>query len=312
MRFTAHGVNIDTLLLARDEQYFDFRPDIKDKAGLKRCIEENSDLIDRETAVRNALSRWWEEHVRVLEALPETKRVINVRAVLLVDFETAFTPIGLLDRYKVTGVVVSWWDSNITDLRTLAARGFEGVIDSWVTTILSALDDEADKTNPMGHKLVKRLLPRYLNELSELEERKAELEEELKAEQVGMSDDEELSASEDAPEETYAEVDLGQIKRALKQVRREIRILKKSFAAELKGARSRLTEDECRIIVLDFLRTDLEQSLERYVASHRDKLIAVAEKWWDKYKITLREIESSREVAARQLDDYLVGLGYER
>jgi type I restriction enzyme M protein len=312
MRFAAHGVNIDALLLARGDHYFDFRPDIRDKADLKRCIEANIGLINRETAVRDALSRWWTEHVRVIEALPETKRVINVRAGLLRDFELAFTPIGLLDRYKVTGVVVSWWDSNITDLRTLAARGFEGVIDSWVTTILSALDDEADKTNPMGHKLVKRLLPGYLNELSELEARKAELEEELKAEQAGKSDDEELSASEDELEEAHSEIDLGQVKRALKEVRREIRILKKSFAAELKRARSRLAGDECRTIVLDFLRIDLEQSLEGYVASHRDKLIAVAEKWWDKYKVTLREIESSREAAARQLNDYLVGLGYGR
>lgn len=312
MRFAAHGVNIDALLLARSDQYFDFRSDIKDKASLKRCIEENTGLVHRETAVRDALSKWWEDHVRVLEALPETKRIINVRAVLLVDFESAFTPIGLLDRYKVTGVVVSWWDYNITDLRTLAARGFEGVIDSWVTTILSALDDEADKTNPMGHKLVKRLLPRYLNELSELEARKAELEEEMRVEQAGKGDDEELSDREDASEESPSEIDLGQIKRALKEVRKEIRILKKSFAFELKRARLRLAEDDCRIIVLDFLRADLEQSLERYVASHRDKLITVAEKWWDKYKVTLREIEASREAAARQLDDYLAGLGYGR
>lgn len=312
MRFVAHGVNIDALFLTHGDQYFDFRPDIKDKADIKRCIEANIGLINRETAVRDALSKWWSKHVRVLEALPETKRVINVRAKLLVDFESAFTPIGLLDRYKVTGVVVSWWDSNITDLRTLAARGFDGVIDSWVTTILSALNDEADKTNPMGHKLVKRLLPKYLDKLSELEARKAELDEVLKAEQTGKSDDEELSASEDVSEETSSEIDLEQTKRALKGIRKEIRILKKSFAAELERARARLAENECRTIVLDFLKTDLEQSLERYVASHRDKLIILAEKWWDKYKVTLREIESSREAAARQLDDYLVGLGYGR
>jgi type I restriction enzyme M protein len=309
MRFTAHGLSTDALLVMRSKQYFDFRPDIKSKGDLKQRIEADTGLVNRENAIRDALSKWWSEHVPMLEALPVTKRVINVRANLLVDFETAFTPIGLLDRYKVTGVVVSWWDANITDLRTLAARGFDGVIDSWVTTILSTLKDENDKTNPMGHKLVKRLLPEYLNELSELEARKAELEEILKVEQSNKSEDEDFS-TEDTSETSPSAIDVGQTVGALKEIRKEIRILKKNFAAELERAYARLTKNECRRIVLDFLRVDLEQSLERYVSSHRHKLINIAENWWDKYKVTLREIESSREAATRQLDAFLVGLGY--
>lgn len=50
--------------------------------------------------------------------------------------------------------------------------------------------------------------------------------------------------------------------------------------------------------------------LERYITQHRQAVAAAFENWWDKYKVTLTEIERDRDAAASQLQDYLKKLGY--
>jgi type I restriction enzyme M protein len=34
------------------------------------------------------------------------------------------------------------------------------------------------------------------------------------------------------------------------------------------------------------------------------------ENWWDKYRVTLQDIESQRDAARQQLSEFLSGLGY--
>jgi type I restriction enzyme M protein len=65
-----------------------------------------------------------------------------VRADLLKSFVEALVPVGLLDCFHVTGVVARWWGEVQFDLKTLIARGFEGVLEGWVTTVVTALEGE--------------------------------------------------------------------------------------------------------------------------------------------------------------------------
>jgi len=61
------------------------------------------------------------------------------------------------------------------------ARGAKGVVDAWSTSILTALDDEQSKDNPLDHKLVKFLMAEFVEALAELEARKAELDSRIKS-----------------------------------------------------------------------------------------------------------------------------------
>ena len=65
--------------------------------------------------------------------------------------------------------------------RTLVAHGFTGVVDGWVTTITTAMEDSDTKADPLDHKLVPELLPSYLEELAAVEARRAELDAQIKA-----------------------------------------------------------------------------------------------------------------------------------
>ena len=62
--------------------------------------------------------------------------------------------------------------------------------------------------------------------------------------------------------------------------------------------------------MLDIARDDLARQLERYVTAHRQAVIAAVENWWDKYKVTAREIEAERDGAKAKLDSFLKELGY--
>ncbi|EGH31371.1 Type I restriction-modification system methylation subunit, partial [Pseudomonas syringae pv. japonica str. M301072] len=45
-------------------------------------------------------------------------------------------------------------------------------------------------------------------------------------------------------------------------------------------------------------------------AAQRKEIVATFEKWWDKYRVTLTEIEQKRDTAAQALHVSLRGLGY--
>ena len=50
--------------------------------------------------------------------------------------------------------------------------------------------------------------------------------------------------------------------------------------------------------------------LESYVTAHRQEVVAAVENWWDKYWVTLRDIEGEREKAVMALSEFTRELGY--
>jgi type I restriction enzyme M protein len=54
----------------------------------------------------------------------------------------------------------------------------------------------------------------------------------------------------------------------------------------------------------------MQSILERYIAAQRKLIVSAFETWWDKYRVTLTEIEGRRDGAAAALQGYLRGLGY--
>jgi hypothetical protein len=99
--------------------------------------------------------------------------VMELRGEFLHSFVDSLEPVGLLDRFKVAGVVASWWDEVKYELRTLSESDFGGLVDSWVDTIRDALEQDDDtqknqtKFDPLNHKLVVRLMPDYREEIAD-------------------------------------------------------------------------------------------------------------------------------------------------
>src|SRR5262249_43041546 len=136
----------------------------------------------KEAAVREAFDAWWSKARGRVGRLPETKDLMKLRGELMGSFGKALDPVGVLDGLKVAGVVATFWGESLPDLKTLMARGFQGVVEGWVTTITSALEDEeGKKENPLDHDLVAMLVPDHVREIVEAEARVAELNALIKA-----------------------------------------------------------------------------------------------------------------------------------
>ena len=101
-------------------KYLDFATTITDRSQIKPLIETDSGVQAQEDKLYGAFERWWTNHSSGLQALPTSHAVMELRSDLLSSFGQVLEPIGLLDRFKVSGVVASWWDEVKYELRTLS------------------------------------------------------------------------------------------------------------------------------------------------------------------------------------------------
>ncbi len=104
-----------------------------------------------------------------LADLPARRDLNAVRAEFLDSFVAALSPLNVLDRFKLSGVIATWWTETLPDFKTLLENGFPGVIDGWVDAIADAVEDDeaAGPTfDPFAHKLVRRVMSDYLDQIA--------------------------------------------------------------------------------------------------------------------------------------------------
>ena len=136
------------------------RPLIENDAGVQACI----------ASIQQAVAQWWRNHAERLTELPKRRNLNAVRSEFLESFVTALEPLRTLDRFKLSGVIATWWTDTLPDFKTLVENGFPGVIDGWIDAIADAVeDDEAvgPTFDPFGHKLVRQTMTDYLEQIAQ-------------------------------------------------------------------------------------------------------------------------------------------------
>jgi len=102
---SAHGLKPETVFVERDADYYDFDPALRDRGEIKRRIENGKGVKAKEKKIKRAFEGWWQGHQAHLVELPNSRRLMEVRSDLLEAFVAEITPVGLLDRFKVAGVI---------------------------------------------------------------------------------------------------------------------------------------------------------------------------------------------------------------
>lgn len=135
---------------------------------LKRCSDVQACLVN----VRQQFAAWWKKHSTRLAELPKRRDLNRVRTNFLDTFVAAMLGDdghALLDRFKLAGVIATWWTDTLPDFKTLLENGCPGVIDGWVDAVADAVeDDEAagPAFDPFGHKLVRRIMADYVERIA--------------------------------------------------------------------------------------------------------------------------------------------------
>ncbi|GAA4231282.1 type I restriction enzyme M protein [Streptosporangium album] len=315
--FAAFDIDPATLFAERDADYYDFLPE-----GWERTAERLPLLAKpAEVRLREAFSDWWGRYSKRLVELPESRKVMEIRAELLDSFVAEFKPLGLLDRFELAGTVAAWWGETQYDIKALALNGFEGVVEGWLTTIESAfaLDEEeaeywdkqkiaTEKRKARDHRVVPALIPEYLTELEEAEAHYTELNAQYKTATAKPSEEDEEA---DEPETQLSAAELKQLKADVTAARRTAGDLEAAFIRRLFEAANALTDDTRRDLVLNVFHTALTIRLTSRTAIARRALEGAFRTWAAKYAVTLRELESERDAATNRLERYLKELGYE-
>jgi len=315
--FAAHGLDPSRLLTNGTGGYWAFPDAITSRSALTDFLANDPGVVEKEGALQRAIDTWWGERQSAVAGLADTQRLMELRADLLSSFEAAARPIALLDRFEVAGVIASWWGASQADLRTIAARGCLGLVAAWESSIISALEDRespdknikklALREEPLDHKLVRHILPEYLEHLSELQAQKTDLDAQVTS-ATEVEDDEEGETLDGAQELSPEEIKT--LKKELATTRTSLKALQKEFVERLQGARAVLDDAEAIDLVLAILQAELQAIIDRYVARHRGLALAAIETWWDKYRVTLGRIERDQEEASEVLAGYLEELGY--
>lgn len=307
--FASHGLDPMDLLTIRDDHYLDFAQGLDTKVDLKPAVETNSGLLAREAEVKNSFNAWWGAHqanILALAKVNDPAALIALRDELLSSFPETLESLGTLDPFTVRGIIAQFWNQSRFDFLTLMARDTIGVIDAWRTSIVTALEDKGNKDSPLDHKLVTFLMGSFVAEISELEGRKAELDAQIKAATATPEEGEE-------DEDNTDPVDEAQIKRwkkDLTEVNKALKAKHAQFTDEINRSVDGLTPKEAGELLLKILHDDMEKILTRYIAAQRGQIVAAFENWWDKYRVTLTQIELARAQATEKLTGFLKGLGY--
>ncbi len=283
-----------------DAAYFDFDTTLTDQSAIRPLVENDSGVKRRSKVLHDALAAWWLSHATHLAELPSRRDLNAIRREFLDSFVDALLPLGTLDRFRLSGVIASWWNDTLPDLKTLVENGFAGVIDGWIDAISDAVEDEeitSPTFDPFGHKLVRRMMADYLERIAS-----------------ARIDIAKLKGEKDAFEESYAPEDLDHeeladwnyakdLDRQAKEIRAEYReplkALKKleNVAARIRAsAQDKEAAVQSRAVLAPVLErlADIEHAFEPY----------------EKIKAQLSEARSRfRELTSRFIDELTVRVG---
>ena len=88
------------------------------------------------------------------------------------------------------------------------------------------------------------------------------------------------------------------------------RFVTDAFVDELKTRCVVMSEDEKRTLVLELLAQDMQAGLDAAVSEKRQELVRFVEDLWDKYRVTLMELQGNRVKVEKLVDQFLSILSY--
>ena len=330
-----HGLQ-DTLFVARDADYKNFTPTLTGKRDLAALINAHPGVLAAHQQVMDTLQSWWQQALPVVEALapdatnPQARpnNVYVMRSQLLKSIETALAGNGLLTAFQVRGAFATYIDSLKADFKSIAASGWgpelipdEELLQSQFPEVLAeqeraqarlaelqalfaAADDEdfedSDDNGVMTAEQVKDLKARLKDAKGQAKlcKRDPNLGDAATWQRQAEQLEAQLARHKALEEEA----------KTLKKTIKTIEQKRDQLAA---SAREKISVEEARGIIIERLQQQLLAIYRSYLRAEQRACIQAVENLWSKYAVTARQIEAERDQAARQLQAFLVELGYE-
>jgi len=147
-QFDKFGFEASEIFKPRNEQYSDFKDDIKEKSGIKAIIETNANVQKTYATMQQQVNEWWEMAKEDFASLAPQKKAAQdstggdakegivdylvaggknmaaVRTHLLTTLKEKLMAQHVLDEFQCAGVFVNWWTNIRYDLKTISSTGW--------------------------------------------------------------------------------------------------------------------------------------------------------------------------------------------
>ncbi|PTA67330.1 type I restriction-modification system subunit M [Deinococcus arcticus] len=315
--FASHGFDPMQVVFhnnPEDARYLHFGGHAETRQAQRWVVENDGGVQEVERDLNRRFQNWWSAQQHHLVTLPETRAFQKVRSELLGTFQDHLGPSGdraaLLGPFQVAGVIAAWWDDNKNNLKTLAANGWQELLNGWIQNATSEDNDGSTTGGIDRDRLLNALAPKHMADLQTLEERRAELEAELTAlDGEGTEEGDEVEGHDPLAAAQNAAV-AKLVKKKLTDTKKVHKTTLTEALSSLQATVEAMTDEGRQQLALTFMQENIERALKRAVTAHRNQIVAVLEGWHDKYHISLRELERERDEASAQLDEFLRELGY--
>jgi len=122
------GLN-DKLFTSLKEGYLKFTEAIVQNEDIKKIFDESESIKATQDQYTAQLNEWWNEVVQDFEALPVNKNVFELYRKFSESFTAAIAELdtgqkAVLDNYQSRGALASYWSQLNTDLKSVAASGW--------------------------------------------------------------------------------------------------------------------------------------------------------------------------------------------
>jgi type I restriction enzyme M protein len=277
------GLN-EKLFTKFKENYLKFTDPISQKENIKTLFDESESVKATLKQYTTQLNDWWKKVIPDFETLPENNNVFELYRRFSESFTKAIAELksgqaAVLDNYQSRGALASYWNELKTDLKSVAASG-------WNAELIP--DDE----------ILESQFPDVLKELRNNEARKEELEATFKEvneleEGTWTEEEYEVWPKDELKEHKESIKDL---KGELKEITKEIANLNKRIIAYKKANQESSTDAKHCVSQLDKDTTALQIiegqiiELESRIAKHSD-----LEEELKKCKKVIRDIKDKKQ-----------------
>ncbi len=149
---------LDSRIFQADrEGYKAFTAAIPNKEAIKTLLDESQEIQTKHGEYDALLATWWNENLAGLKALPDDKNIFELQRRFSKSISEGFSALGILDTFKARGAFANYWDELQTDLKSVAASG-------WNAELIPADD------------ILQSQFPEVLEEMAQNEARRDELE----------------------------------------------------------------------------------------------------------------------------------------
>lgn len=316
--------------------YMDFSPELADKADIKRQVESDNSAKEAHGRFHDELAAWWKKNVKDLKALPDTGSYFPLKRKFADSLEKALVPMGLLDKFQVRGAFAEFSSSLAADFKSVAASGWnaelipeEEILKSQFPEVLAEMEAaqariaeleglfEAAKGEE-GDEEVEVDLDELDPELEVLPKaavdaikaQKKELNAQLKL--VKKSDPAEAKRLAEEIEALDARMARHtELEAELKTAKQTVKAIEKKRDDLVDAAREKISDEEAKELILARWMSTLMDSYESRLQQMLAGLVGRVESLWEKYAVTLEQIEAERDAAAKKMAAFLKELGYE-